>query len=256
MPQFARKLRYGACDGEAGASYMALIEIAKKKGGMPVGFVLYFRIIQYNFPAESQTKMIRLDVESAEEAIRRFWPWGKEGAGREFPGFKSERWENTTLWLNHVAAGGGYEGCGYNDDYRNRKIQRGHWVRVGTPAPWSKRRGRKKPLRFGFPAHIILVDQARIQGLEEEIDELTYQLNDLESFDEEDDSNYVPDYNQAEYEAIEDEITKLKGGVASLRAKIDALRDEMRLEVRQMFPTPLGLIPKRVSRPKPESCHW
>ena len=97
MTYFARKLRYSASDGDGGASYMALIELAKRKGGMPVDFILYLRVIQYNYPAESIIKMIRLEVESAEEAIRRFWPWGKSGAGKEYSGFQSDRWQKTTL---------------------------------------------------------------------------------------------------------------------------------------------------------------
>ncbi|HQT83118.1 MAG TPA: hypothetical protein PLW99_03150 [Candidatus Paceibacterota bacterium] len=255
MAYFARKLRYGAHDGEAGASYMALIELAKKKNGRPVGFVLYRRIIQYFYPAESVTEMIRLEVESAEEAIRRFWPWGKQRAGREFPGFNSDRWEKTTLWLNHVAAGGGYERYGY-DYSHSGTIRLGDWVRVGTPAPWSKRRKKKKPLRFGLPAHIVLVDEARIRLVEEDVSRLMFQLNELESYDDEDDSTYVSEENQAAYELVEHEVLLLKARVASIRAKINALREKMRQEVRLRFPTPLGMIPKRVSRPKPESRHW
>src|SRR3989344_3776840 len=109
MAYFARKLRYGAHDGEAGASYMALIELAKRKGGVPVGFLLYRQIMQYNYPAENKVEMIRLDVKCAEEAIRRFWPLSKSGAGKEFPGHARPRWEKTTPWLVIVAAGGGHE---------------------------------------------------------------------------------------------------------------------------------------------------
>ena len=248
MAYFARKLRYGAHDGEAGANYIALIELAKRKGGTPVGFLLYQRIIQYNYPAESRTEMIRLPTKTAEQAINRFWFSDGKGMGKEFPGFRSKLWQKTTLWIDHVAVGGGYEGYGYR--YDKEGIHPGEWVRVGTPAPWSKRRGRKKPLRFGHPAHIILVDQARIRGLESDIDELKYQLNELESYDEDSGDNYVPDYNQAEYGVIEDKVAALNGEIVSIGAKIEALRGKMRIEVRQMFPKPLGLIPKRVSRSK------
>ena len=248
MAYFARKLRYGAHDGEAGANYIALIELAKKKGGTPVGLLLYQRIIQYNFPVENRTEMIRLPVKTAEEAVKRFWSSDKEGEGKEFPGFHSKLWQKTTLWLDLVAVGGGYERFGYR--YDSKGIHIGDWMRVGTPAPWSKRRGRKKPLQFGHLAHIILVDQARIRSIEEEIDEMKYQLNELESYDDEGDCNYVPDYNQAEYEAIEDGVAVFYGEISSIKAKIEAMRGKMRIQVRQMFPKPLGMIPKRVSRPK------
>lgn len=254
MTYFARKLRYGAHDGESGANYIALLELAKKKGGSPVGFLLYQRIIQYNVPAENRTEMIQLPVETAEEAIRRFWFSDEKGMGKEFPGFQSDRWEKTTLWLDLVAVGGGYERFGYRNN--SDGIYPGDWVRVGMPAPWSRRRGRKKPLQFGHPAHIILVDRARIRSIEEDVDELKYQLNELESYDDDSDRNYVPDYNQAEYEAVEYKIELLKGEIASIEAKIEALRGKMRLQVRQMFPVPLGMIPKRVSRPKPEQRFW
>lgn len=248
MAYFARKLRYGAHDGEAGANYIALIELAKKKGGTPVGFLLYQRIIQYNFPAESRTEMIRLPVKTTEEAVKRFWFSDEKGMGKEFPGFHSKLWQKTTLWLDFVAVGGWYESSGYEHD--SAGVRPSRWVRVGTPAPWSKHRRRKKPLQFGHSAHIILVDQARIRAIEEEIDELKYQLNELESYDDEGDCNYVPDYNQAEYEAVEEAVTLLYGEISSIRAKIEALRGKMRIKVRQMFPKSLGMIPKRVSRPK------
>lgn len=255
MAYFARKLRYGAHDGEAGANYIALIELAKRKGGNPVGFLLYQRIIQYNYPAENRTEMIRLPVKTVEEAIKRFWSSDKEGEGKEFPGFHSKLWQKTTFWLDCVAAGGSYERFGYGND--SDGIRPGSWVRVGTPAPWSKRRGRKKPLRFGHPAHIILVDRERICSIEEEINELADQLNELESYDDESDSNYVPKENQAEYETIEYKIALLGSEIASIEAKSEALRGKMRIQVRQMFPNPLGLIPKRVSRSKESrSMRW
>ncbi|MDE2173534.1 MAG: hypothetical protein KGJ31_03040 [Patescibacteria group bacterium] len=254
MAYFARKLRYGAHDGEAGANYIALIELARKKGGAPVGLLLYQRIIQYNFPAENRTEMIRLPAKTAEEAIKRFWHSDEKGEGKEFPGFYSKLWQKTTLWLNHVAVGGGYEGYGYRHD--SKGIQPGRWVRVGTPASWSRHRKKKRPLQFGLPAHIILVDQARIRGIEEDIDDLKYKLNELESYDDEGDCNYVPEENQEEYEAIESRVAALRCEIFSIHAKIEALHGKMRSEVRQMFPVPLGLIPKRASRPKPESRHW
>lgn len=128
MAYFARKLRYGAHDGDSGAQFMALVEITKKKGGKAVEFVLYQKIIQYFHPAENITRMIRLSATTAEEAVSRFWPWD-EGTGKEFPGWKSSQWEKTTRWLYSVAVGGGYE-----------QFPLGAWVKTTTPNPWTNRR--------------------------------------------------------------------------------------------------------------------
>lgn len=241
---YARKLRYGAHDGESGASYMALIELAKKKSGEPVKFVLYQRVIQYNYPSESITQMVSFEVATAEEAIRRFWPWDG-GTGKEFPGWESDQWETTTLWLDVVAAGGWYERFDYCHDEKGVRL--GRWVKVGTPSPWKKRH-KKKPLRFGFPAHIILVDEARIRTIEEDISDLRFELNVLESYYDGSDESYVPEENREEYRRVEGKIETLRDEIASIRAKIKALREKMRLEVRQKFPTPAGLTPKRVIR--------
>jgi hypothetical protein len=249
MTYFAQKLRYGAHDGEAGAHYIALLALAKKKGGRPIGFILYRRIMHYTaFSGKSRTDMIRLSAETAQEAISRFWPSDAEGRGKEFPGYHSERWEKTTLWLDPVAAGGWYESFGYRHD--GAGIRPSRWARVAAPAPWSKRRGKKKPLQFGLPAHIILVDRARIRSIEEDIEQLKWQLHALESCDEDSDWEFIPDYNKAEYERIEDQITSHENEIESIEAKIRALLEGMRLEVRLKFPNPLGMTPKRASRPK------
>jgi hypothetical protein len=246
MAYFARKLSYGAHDGEASASYMALLELAKKKGGKPVGFVLYRRIMQYFEPKENRNEMIRLKAETAGEAIKRFWP--SEDTGEEFPGHKSNCWEKTTLWLDCVAVGGGYE-----------LFHPGTWVRVGTPSLWSKRR-KKKPLQFGNLAHILLVHEAQLRGLENEKSDLEFGLesgsSDFEEYDDDNDCNYIPERNQVAYdlfrEKIQEKISEVETEISSLTVAVKSTRAEMRYKVRRMFPKPIGRIPRRTLRKQNE----
>lgn len=247
MAYFARKLRYGAHDGDEGASYMALLELAKRKGGRPVGFVLYRRIIQYpsfGFPGESQTHMVRLKAAAAEEAIRRFWPWD-ERTGKEFPGHDSSRWEKTTLWLDLVAAGGGYERFGY--DNMHGKVCYGDWVRVGTPAPWCKRH-KHRPPRFGDISHRLPELRARIRELEIEKMHLESDISDLENYDDENDCNYVPEENENAVARIEEKIERVREDIAAAETNIEITKAEMRYKVYRMFPKPMGIFPKRISR--------
>jgi hypothetical protein len=265
MAYFARKLRYGAHDGESGASYMALLELAKKKGGKPVGFVLYLRQIQYahsygyeKYPGSNEVKMIRLKAHSAEEAIVRFWPWEwdydtyeyKPEYGKEFPGWESDRWEKTTLWLDFVAAGGGYEACGFYRDGLNKQERLfGRWTRVGTPAPWSKHR-KKKLLQFGNLGHILRAHQLSIPALKEQQFELRRDLDELLSYDEDTDSMYLEEENREKHEAVEARMEAVQKEIAEVETLMAITRAEMRHNVRQMFPEPKGLRPKRDTRPK------
>lgn len=248
MAYFARKLRYGAHDGDAGASYIALLELAKKKGGRPVEFILYRRIMQRYYPNENRNEMIRLKAETAEEAIRRFWP-SDEGTGEEFPGNRSDRWKKTTLWLDCVAVGGGYE-----------QFRSGTWVRVGKPSPWSQRR-RKRPLQFGNPAHILLVHEARLRELEHEKSDLEFELesrsSDFEEYDNDNDCNYIPERNRTAYDffrgKIREKIGEIETEISSAITTVKSTKAEMRYRVRQMFPEPAGKTPRRVSRRQRES---
>ncbi|MGB3921884.1 MAG: hypothetical protein WBL19_01195 [Minisyncoccia bacterium] len=239
MSYFARKLRYAATDGESCASYMALVELAKKKGGRPAGFILYRRIIDYGYPKESKSEMIHLKAETVEEAIKRFWPFGRKGSGKEFPGHNSDCWEKTTLWLNFLAAGGGHEGLGY--EHNTKGIRFGSWAKVGTPAPWSRRRKKKKPLQFGNLAHIMLVHQAKIRGFKEERRHLNERLSELSLYDAEYDEIYPPQKGEIgyeEYTQIDKEVEGIDEEIMSLNAAIENIRAEMRYKVYRMFPKP------------------
>lgn len=247
MAYFARKLRYGACDGDSGASfYFALVELARKKGGRSIGFVLYRRTMF--FPG-NRTEMICLSADTAEEAVRRFWPSNTEGMGSEFPGHGSERWNRTTLWLDSVAAGGGYERFGYENHYEIG-IRLGGWAKVGTPTLRRERRKRrkKKPLQVGNLAHILVKHQALLHNLTEEKYRLGQELAMVTSHDK--GSSYVIDDDDEEEEnyLVSDDIEKVDGEISSVFADIGRTKEEMRYIVRKMFPKPIGLIPKRVLR--------
>lgn len=239
MAYFARKLQYGAHDGDAGAHYFALLELARKKGGRPVGFVLYRRIM---YPAENRAEMIRLSAETADEAVRRFWPSDERGVGKEFPGHRSDKWEKTTLWLDSVAT----KCFGYKNDCEG--VRPGSWARVGTPAPWrAARRKRKKPLQIGNLGHILLAHQARLRPLAEKQSSLRQKLLTLETIDE-DNGSYVSEDDWDEYELVSAEMQEVKDEIDLIHEDIARINAEMRYKVRRIFPKPMGLIPKRILR--------
>lgn len=247
MTYFARKLRYGAHDGEVGAQFMALVEIAKKKGGRPVEFVLYQRIIQFYHPSENLTRMIRFKAETpegavaAEEAISRFWPWD-EGTGKEFPGFESDRWERTTLWLYRVAVGGSYE-----------RYRPGEWIRIGTPAPWRNRH-KKKPLHFGNLGHKLVILRSRLSSLEKERSDLESERSDLEEYDDNPfATTLVLEENKEEHEALSERISAVEETIAVTEAEIAAAIAEAQFKAYTLFPEPAGLTPRRVLRQQEEA---
>lgn len=219
MALYARKLRYGAHDGESGAHFMALVEISHKKGGKPIEFVLYRHIIQYFCSSESRTEMVRLKAKTSIEAIRRFWPWD-EKTGKEFPGHHSDKWQKTNLWLYTVAVGGGYE-----------RVPEGRWVKITCkPIPRSKRRHRKKrSLQFGSLHDIHRMRKACVENLQKEEDEL------LEA----------PD-------SLAEEIAKIGDDIEDAENDLENIEEEMRQKVRRMFPTSLNKTPRRVLRQRKE----
>lgn len=249
MACFARKLHYGACDGEERASYFALIEFARKKGGKPTGFALYRRTINY-LNTTSQAEMVMLPVaETATEAIERFWPSDAKGTGKEFPGHRSNQWKRTTLWLDFVAAGGGYERFGY--EWNNKHGRRfGSWAKVGTPALCSERRKRrkKKPLQVGNISHVLLKHKECLNGLLDMRTGLRTKLYSFEEYEEGSACAYIPKENEEGYALALEALKKMDDEIASVQASISATKDEMRYIVRRMFPEPAGLTPRRALR--------
>lgn|GEM_PF-3621698 len=225
---------------------MALIELAKKKGGRPVEFILYRRVIAYD-TCHDQIDSIKLEAASATEAIEKYWPWNEKGGGKSFPGHDSDGWQQTTLWLDHVAAGGGaYERYGYGGYENGEWVERfGSWARVPSgPSPWRSRRPKKR-LQFGNLAHITLKHQVRLRDLENQRTRLEDTLSDLKSWDEEGVDWYVEECNEVAHAAVQKQIDKLAREIDVANATIRCVNEEMRAKVRRMFPTPAGKTPKR-----------
>lgn len=226
MTHFARKLRYAANDGENGATFAALIELADKKGGTPTGFVLFWRILR-SPPMKCESKMIRLKAKTAEEAVAKFWL-----SGKKFPGWQSDEWEKTTPWLDRVAVGGCYE-----------QFPPLTWVKVGTPNLWGRRRKKRVP-QFGDMGYALREHKARLRELQEQKSDLEDELPWDESYHSDDREKAARIH--AKVETVDDEIL-------SVQNDIEAIEAEMRFKVRQKFPNPIGKTPRRVLRQQAEA---
>lgn len=231
MTHFARKLRYGAYDGDDCSSFTALIEFALKKGGPPSGFAIYYRIINHLYPDSDKIRMLRIEAKTADEA-NKFWPWGwgaYKRTEKKFPGFDSDRWEKTTGWLDRVALG--HEGI---------------WVRVGSPSPCSARR--RKKLQFGNISQILRIRELQLAALEQEYEGKLRGLQEDRScleVEDSDDGVYVLEVNREEHTQINREIAEIQAIFDAAKCDILATRCEMRYMVRQKFPEPLGKLRKR-----------
>lgn len=116
---YTRKLDYAA-DDETGA-YVALIAIAKEKGGEPVKFIVYrFRS---SIGPKGMFDMIEFPG-SQESAARKAFPygnagyipldeemeWKREGVEKGWcPRTRINAWKETTDWLWDISVGGSYK---------------------------------------------------------------------------------------------------------------------------------------------------
>ena len=220
MGYFARKLRYQAHDGDVSATFIALIELTKKKGGKPIEFVLYYKTIQYQSPSESFCKMIRFKAATTEEAIAKFWS-SEQGGMARFPKLDSGEWEKTTDWLYSVAVGA------------LKQFQK-----VGMPALWEKRR-KKKPLQVGNISHMRLLKQWQLHEREEEIHTLSLKLASLETYDLLD-RFYVSECNKGDYNHFLQQLDRVYAEILSCTEDIAVIEAEMRYTrdkaYRNMFP--------------------
>ena len=157
MATFARRLRRQPRDGKDGLEIMALVELAKKRGGPSFGFTLYRYIKHHRSPEGNRYESIHLNARTPEEALRRFWPF--EESGREFPGFASDRWEEATDWLHSVAIGS--------------RFPMGAWVRVGRAT--RSQQYQKKNLKR--PVSDLPESETPLQMLERQRNELTERID-------------------------------------------------------------------------------
>ncbi len=243
--RYARKLAYAAHDdGEGGAAtYIAMLELVKKRGTPAVAYVLYRRVMYYRGYAGKDESLICVlkPMGTWQEMVDRYWLFPPEGVGsNSFPGYESRRWKPTTTWLDHVSAGGWYESGGFN--YADKRP--GNWVKIGTPALWKNHRRRKPPLRFGFPAHIVLKLRFEEKQLKKQIAVLKDRQNELECWDE-DIGEYLTPRGSVEYEELQRQVDELATDRDTLLLRMRHYIDLMRAEVRKKFPEPLGSTPKR-----------
>lgn len=147
---FAKKIRYGACDGDEGSCFVALLELAKRKGGKPIKFILY----RY---ATWKKKPEIIEVFSREESEKLF-PYGRD-----------DLWKRSSRWLFNVSVGGGYQ-----------IIPKNVWIKIGRARPRKKRRSL---LKFGELSHIYKVKQQFICFLEDKLWEVNREIKSLEDTD-------------------------------------------------------------------------
>ncbi|MBI5079327.1 hypothetical protein HZB06_01460 [Candidatus Wolfebacteria bacterium] len=196
MAYYARKIDYAA----ATSTYVALMEISKKRNGKPIKFVVY----RYNHRTDNKFESIEFKPEEKEVAVKSF-PYGKHGFGGYINNSK-DFWEKTTDYL-HKAVFANF----WNKDKKY------DWVKVGRPALWNKRR-KKKRLKFGELSHILLKYQGIMKNTEKDLADfkkcLLYEYG----------YGYPDDINEKEKE----EIKRLTEIITEEKIKIMAIKSEMR----------------------------
>ena len=221
MSYFARRLEYAACDGDGGASFIALIELTKKKGGKAADFFLYRYTLHYG-DGKDEFDMIRLQEPETADDARAYWMFREKS---KFPGNRSPLWKKTSRWLYAVSVGGWHE-----------QLSSGIWVRVGIPSSW-KNRHKKKALQVGNPAHILISLEYQLRLILEEKCSLERERNGLESYSFEDeeficesDEGFVPDENLTEHVRITQEITAVEEEIDGIYRDIRNIKDELRFK--------------------------
>lgn len=219
MAYFAKKIDY--CANET--SFVALIEIAKKKGGKPIKFILYRYAMNYG------AEMI--DFGNNKKKAKKYFPYGpvvfeeeidviSGGDCSYLPKTRKNLWKKTTGWLYEVAIGGGYE-----------IHSSGDWIKVGRPAIWKKHR-RKMCLRFGELGHILLVNELRLRnlnsarnGIQDVLDDILFYYDDEGEQELRDDLNVEEKNRVGELEA---EIESINNLISKTESEFLFLRSEMK----------------------------
>ncbi len=229
MAYFARRIGYGANDGDNGSSFLALIELAKKKGGTAIAFFLY-RYVVYFDSKDREITMIPLEGPKNQEEAKAYLPWAKNS---KFPGWKESYWQKTTGWLYAVGVGGGYG-----------LFNEGTWVRVGMPSPWKNRR-KKKPLEVGNNSHLLRISISLLASLKKQRDDIELQIGDLEVQEDEDgvisahyfsEPNILGGYwyieveNEKLFFKLKEQFEMLQQEVEELEMKVLNLTDELRFK--------------------------
>lgn len=238
MAHYAKRIRYGA-DDEVGV-YVALVAIAKKKGGKPIKFVLYrflsvgpkgmFESVEFSGSQEKEAEESFPSGPITYRPIEEEFEWNRDliEQGVILRG-RINPWKETTNWLNCIAAGGSH-----------RAYPDGAWVKLRKrPYTWRKDGPRKKKklrLKFGSLEHRLLAVREEIACLKGRISEKKVGLPTLHR-----------KYNEANGKerwrllfdniATDDELTALEDEVEILEAKESGLIAEMTYVRDKKFPS-------------------
>ncbi len=221
MAYFAKKMEY--CANET--SFVALVMIAKKKGGNPVKFVLYKYAMNYG------AKMVEFNAEQEETAIKSF-PYGpiifedieenRELQRLGLPRCRKKVWQKTTDWLYEVGAGGAYQMHSDSD-----------WVKVGKPAIWKNRRKKMRP-KFGELGHLLIIRQLYLRDLRRELSNIKCDLDDIVLYYEDGGEAYLrEDLTTREKDRVYElklEIERVEHLISATEGKISALKAEMKFK--------------------------
>lgn len=103
MILFAKVLRSVVEECDTATCTMFLIAFAQREGGIPIKFYLYRQILHRSILAEQKFEIICLEASSSEDAIYRYWPCSG-ATGKEFPGFRTNKWLPTNPWTELMSA--------------------------------------------------------------------------------------------------------------------------------------------------------
>lgn len=236
MSFYAREIEFCA-DDEVGA-YVALVAIAKKKGGVPVKFVLYrflsvgpkgmFESIEFSGSQEKEaTKafpfgpVVYRPIKEELEGLQGLIEEGK------LPRTRVSQWKMTTDWLSNVAVGGS-------------RYPRGTWVKLRKrPYTWRKSGPRKKKrlrLKFGSLEHKLLILREGKKYLRDRIYEKKGNLNTLHELYLKEKKELVRLEILFEKVELADEIMAFKVGVDELEVRESLIVAEMKYVRDKKFP--------------------
>ncbi len=220
---FARTLWREALDEGYRVQFIALVELVKKKGGIPFGFVLCRHTMFCDNPDKNQNEMIRIKAKTNWDEVGKFWPHD-ERRERDFPGGENDRWKRTTPWL-------------YSLVVESWSFER--YVKIGRPRPRRKKAViANKSVRV-FPAERVLSrEEQNLLLLKKEISKLQNECEALEM--KAGGCTWVPEKNKSKHAFLLRRIARLETAIKfSIRKKP---------EIDPAFLRPIGRISGSVNR--------
>jgi hypothetical protein len=207
MSYFARRIRYAGAE----TGFVALIELAKKKGGKPTDYFVYKGFI---YGKNMAFQMFNCKTNIREDAGK-FFPYGYGFWNNE------KGWVNTTDWLYEVGVGGGY---GIH--------KQGIWVKVRHPR-FRKKKKKKLILKFGLLEHILLIEKGRLKELEDKRFSLVSEEESLMPHDNEGNILGIEKADAKNLQRlikIDEEIEVLESEIEQQEVRIDRIKSEIRFK--------------------------